>query len=213
MSGIVTQNVLGTSGLVKAVSAGGTWVEIKSLTTDGSDETLSFVNGASDVVFDSTYPVYCFRWFNMHPATDNTPISFNFSDDTSSHSYDITKTTSYYENQRDESGGDGGGSGVLQYNAGNDLAQGTGFQVMSYQDATGADDNAGGYLYVFAPSNTTYTKSFFARQQHNANYVICQGTFISGYANTTAALTAVQFKYDSGDMDAGTIKMFGIKDS
>ena len=118
-----------------------------------------------------------------------------------------------FENQRDESGGDGGGSGVMQYNAGADIAQGTGFQEMSYQDAGGADENAGGYLYVFAPSDTTYIKSFFARQQSNDNYVVCRGVHVTGYANTTAALTAVQFKYGSGNMDAGTIKMFGIKDS
>ena len=209
MSGIITQNVLDSSGLIKAPAAGGTWVEIKSLTASGT-ATLSFVDGTSDVVFDSTYPVYCFRWFNMHPATDNAAFSFNFSDDGSN--YDLSKTTIYFENQRDESGGDAGGSGVLQYNAGNDV-QGTGFQVMSYQDATGADDNAGGYMYIFAPSDTTFVKHFSSRQHANDNYVVCRGTFVAGYVNTTAAITAVQFKYSSGNMDAGTVKLFGIKDS
>ena len=64
MSGIITQNALGNSGLVKAVEvAGGTWVEIKSLTASSS-ATLSFVDGADDVVLDSTYNHYVLNHSN-----------------------------------------------------------------------------------------------------------------------------------------------------
>ena len=35
----------------------------------------------------------------------------------------------------------------------------------------------------------------------------------SGYFNTTTALTRFQFKYSTGNIDAGTIKLYGIKDS
>ena len=55
MSGIISQNVGRTSGLVKAVAAaGGTWTLIKTLTSDGSDSDLSFVDGSDDVTLDST---------------------------------------------------------------------------------------------------------------------------------------------------------------
>ena len=37
--------------------------------------------------------------------------------------------------------------------------------------------------------------------------------FVAGYFNTTTALTRVQFKFGSGNIDAGTIKLYGIKDS
>ena len=32
----------------------------------------------------------------------------------------------------------------------------------------------------------------------------------AGYFNTTTALTRVQFKMESGNIDAGTIKMYGV---
>ena len=32
----------------------------------------------------------------------------------------------------------------------------------------------------------------------------------AGYANTTSAINAVRFKMSSGNIDAGTIKMYGI---
>ena len=34
-----------------------------------------------------------------------------------------------------------------------------------------------------------------------------------GYFNTTSAIDAIQFKFASGNIDAGTIKMYGLKDS
>ena len=38
-------------------------------------------------------------------------------------------------------------------------------------------------------------------------------SFIAGYANTTSAIDAIQFKMSSGNIDAGTFKLYGIKDS
>jgi len=37
--------------------------------------------------------------------------------------------------------------------------------------------------------------------------------FASGYFNTTTAIDAIQFKMNSGNIDSGTIKLYGIKDS
>jgi hypothetical protein len=36
---------------------------------------------------------------------------------------------------------------------------------------------------------------------------------IAGYGNTTSAVDAIQFKFSSGNIDAGIIKLYGIKDS
>ena len=34
--------------------------------------------------------------------------------------------------------------------------------------------------------------------------------FAAGYINTTTAIDGVQFKFASGNIDAGTIKMYGV---
>ena len=34
--------------------------------------------------------------------------------------------------------------------------------------------------------------------------------FVSGYFNTTSAIDAVQFKFDSGNIDSGQILLFGL---
>ena len=47
----------------------GSMVLIKTLTASSS-ATLTFVHGSSSVVLDSTYPIYIFKFINIHPATD-----------------------------------------------------------------------------------------------------------------------------------------------
>jgi len=34
--------------------------------------------------------------------------------------------------------------------------------------------------------------------------------YFAGYVNTTTAITRVRFKFASGDIDAGVIKLYGI---
>ena len=48
--------------------------------TASSSSSISFVDGSSDVVLDSTYPIYMFKYINIHPATDNAHFQFNFRD-------------------------------------------------------------------------------------------------------------------------------------
>ena len=60
-------------------SSAGSMTLIKTLTASSS-ANLSFVHGSSDVVLDSTYPVYLFKWINCHPATNDTDFTVNFRD-------------------------------------------------------------------------------------------------------------------------------------
>ena len=88
------------AGALDSGVATGAMVLIKTLTADDS-ATLSFVNGASDVVFDGTYKEYLFTFNDIHPASVSY-FSVNFSDDTSSHSYNLTKTTSHFRSYHND---------------------------------------------------------------------------------------------------------------
>ena len=70
-----------------------------------SDATISFVDGSDGVTFDSTYKEYIFRYITVHPSHEYYSLAFNASDDASSHSYDITKTTTFFNciHQEDDS--------------------------------------------------------------------------------------------------------------
>ena len=186
-------------------------VLIKTITAS-SDSTISFVNGSSDVVLDNTYPIYLFKCINVHPSSSD-EFAFNGSDDTSSHSYNITKTTTHFYAIHAENGT----QGHLYYNSSEDIAQGTGFQNLTTASQIGTDDDCvtNGELYLFNPSSTTFVKHFIARfpymDSRSPQYVY--DCFTSGYFNTTSAITAIRFQMGSGNIDAGTIKLYGIKDS
>ena len=70
-------------------------------------------------------------------------------------------------------------------------------------------------MFLFNPSSTTFVKHFIARfpymDSRSPQYVY--DCFTSGYFNTTSAITAIRFQMGSGNIDAGTIKLYGIKDS
>ena len=183
---------------------------IKEVTASAS-ATISFVNGTSDVVLDSTYPIYLFKFINIHPA-NATYFSVNFSDDGGSN-YDLTKTSSSFVTWHDEADT----ATALQYRTGYDVAQGTGIAPLGGDTMSNANDNGGvGYLYLFNPSSTTFVKHFTARYKTNyssGSDPYTQDFHNAGYINDTAAVTAVQFKMNSGNLDSGTFKLYGIKDS
>ena len=181
----------------------GSMVFIKKLTASSS-ATLSFVDGTSSVVLDSTYKEYLFTFNNMHPATDNAELTVGFRD--GSTDYDATKTTTVFRTYHNE----GGSDTALAYVAGNDLAQSTGFQKTGSPCGNDADQCVSGYLQLFNPSSTTFVKHFLINQNLSdpSNYSI--NDFVAGYCNVTAAIDAVQFKFSSGNIDAGDICLYGI---
>ena len=179
---------------------------IKTLTASNSSD-ISFVNGSSDVVLDSTYPIYVFKFISVHPSADNVHFRVNFRDGGSS--YDATKTTTYFRAYHDEADS----STSLAYSAGNDLAQGTGVQNLTEGQGNGNDESFSGEMLFFNPSSTTFVKHFISRLQSYNQADISYESYVSGYCNVTAAIDGVQFTMTSGDIDAGTIKLYGIKDS
>ena len=187
-------------------SSAGAMTLIKTLTAS-SDSTLSFVHGSSDVVLDSTYPVYMFKFINMHPATNSKNFAVNFRDGGSN--YDATKTSSFFKTFHTESDS----ATNLLYEDGSDLAQSTGIQHLTEQVGNGSDESCSGTLYLFNPSSTTFVKHFIGSANCYYTDGITVNTFFSGYCNVTAAIDGAQFSFVSGNIDAGTIKLYGIKDS
>ena len=180
---------------------------IKTLTASSSS-TLSFVHGSSDVVLDSTYPIYLFEYIGIHPATNDANFNVNFRDGGSN--YDATKTSTFFRVFNEESGSDDSG---LSYYTSGDVAQGTGVQLLSYGVGSDNDQCTSGEMYLFNPSSTTFVKHFISRSNTAESSDHTWGGFMAGYCNTTTAIDGVQFSFSSGNIDAGTIKLYGIKDS
>ena len=193
------------AGALDSGIATGAMTLIKSLTASSS-ATLSFVDGASGVVLDDTYDSYVFKFIDIHPASAS-KFQFNVSIDGGSN-YNVTKTTTSFGAYHTEAND----STSLSYKTAHDLAQGTGYQILSVHGdvGTAADMSYVGTLKLFNPSSTTFVKHFISTGNFVDNGPTSQNPFVGGYANTTSAVDAIQFKFSSGNIDAGTIKLYGI---
>ena len=202
-AGKVIQFDSGADGFETA-SGGGSMTFIKKLTASSSS-TLSFVDGTSSVVLDNTYKEYLFIFNSMHPATDQ--VSFSFQGNAAGGSgYNETITSTYITSYHNEAGS----SAALEYTDANDQAQGTSFQALLHNLGNDADQCCSGYLRLFNPSSTTFVKHFLAASS-NTQYQDIEFThYVSGYFNTTSAIDEIQFKMSSGNIDAGTITLYGI---
>ena len=209
MTGIVAQNVGRPSGLIKSAGGGGgVWTKIKTLTAS-ADSDLSFVDGTDDVVLDSTYPIYVFKFINIHPNHSTyTDFLFNMSADTGSN-YNVTKTTTYWSAIHLENDSYAG----LEYNTSLDIAQGTGFQNLTDNTGNDNDQALSGTLTLYAPSSTTFVKHFISRISNAETTPSAIDTFVAGYGNTTSAVDAVQFKFLNDSIQSGKIKLYGLGDS
>ena len=188
-------------------AAGGSMVLIKTLTASSSG-TLDFVDGTDDVVLDNTYPTYLFKIINMHPQTDR--ATFRFQGNAAGGSgYNETMTTTWFQAYHNEAGTDTS----LNYQAVEDQAQGTASQGVCESLGSDNDQNYCGELWLFNPSSTTFVKHFMVKGSETYFSDFANSARVAGYFNTTSAIDEIQFKMSSGNIDAGQIKLYGIKDS
>jgi len=165
--------------------------------------STNVTNAAFTSGLTSTYFKYMFVFTDIGPATDSNTLTMNFSTDGGSN-YNVTKTSTFFRAQHD------GSSTDLSYQTGNDLAQSTSYQPISADLGNGADESTSGVLYFWTPSNTTFIKHWVSRFNchHASDY--SNDMYSQGYANTTSAINAIDFKMSSGNFD-GVIQMYGIK--
>ena len=190
---------------VKDITAFGSISSLGSLThiatqTASSSASLSFTSG-----IDSTYKEYIFYFVNIHPATDTANFTFQTSTNTGS-SYGVTATTTFFAaiHTEDDS------SASVAYYSSLDSAQSTSFIDLGGDTNNDNDGSLSGTMHLFNPSDTTFVKHFIARSSVYNHNPMSVDAFVSGYFNTTSAIDAVQFKFDSGNIDSGQILLFGL---
>jgi len=192
------------TSLPASISGGA--MTLLSTQTASSSSTIDFTSG-----IDSTYDEYVFKFYDIHPGSNAT---FGFQVDTGTNtSYTQNIVSSTFRAYHNEAGGDTS----LGYASGDDQPQsGESASSLAPQDlaliSTSNDDSASGYLHLYDPSNTNFIKNFLAIS-NGVKAISGQYTynmFTAGYINTTTAITRVQFKCNTGNIDSGVIKLYGV---
>ena len=175
--------------------------------TASSSATVDFVDGTSDVVLDNSYKEYLFTFNNIHPATDNVKLAIQ-GNAAGGSGFNETITTTAIKSEHYE----GDASAGVSYDTTNAQAQGTGYAPLMTGNGLGnANDESGsGYLHLFNPSSTVFVKHFISRISHVGYQDIQMDNYVAGYFNTTSAIDEISFKFNSGNIDAGDICLYGI---
>jgi hypothetical protein len=174
---------------------------ISSQTASGS-ASIEFTSG-----IDSTYPIYKFELINIHPSADANNTHMSASTDGGS-SYGVTATTTQFQAKHNEADNDS----ALQYSTAGDLAQSTNPVDIGRSLGSGNDECGVATIFIFNPSSTTFVKHFISTNNEYHSSDLTLQNFTAGYFNTTSAIDGIQFSMSSGNIDAGTIKLYGIGD-
>ena len=177
-------------------------VLIQSQTVGSAVAAVEFTSG-----IDSTYDEYMFVLINCLPSSDNVDFGFQTSTNNGS-SYGVSKVTTSFRAMHNEADS----QASLAYAAGNDYPGNpdTEKQWIAYGIGSAADEGLSGIIHFFAPSNTTYVKQFYLRSNTYNASVESVDFFAAGYWNTTSAIDAFRFAMFSGNIAAGTIKLYGV---
>jgi len=179
----------------------GATVLLATTTLSSNAAVIDFTNPA----MSSTYKEYVFKIINVHPVNDDVTFGCQFETGTGT-TYQTAITSTMFRSTNGEDSSSGG----LAYLASGDLANANGFQLLAGSVGNDADQNVVGELHLFEPSSGTFVKHFKGSFQSIAHSNRTNFQFPAGYVNTTTALTRVRFKFSGGNIDSGTIKMYGI---
>ena len=169
-----------------------------------SSQTAS-ASASLEFSMDSTYNSYVFKFINIHGSTISANFTFQGSTNNGS-SYGVTITSTAFRSDHTEDDG----RALLEYRTPQDLAQSTSFQTFTLSTGNGNDENASGYLQLFNPSSTTFVKHWISQVNSYGDQSNSLCLFTAGYFNTTSAITNLKFQMDSGNIDDGIIKMYGV---
>jgi len=183
---------------IEAGDVGGALVLI-STTTASSSSTVSITG------LDSTYKEYIIKIINAHPSIDDSRLVMQGSTDSSSYGVTMTSTAFRAYNYEDDS------NRGLGYQTSADVANSTSFTRIGILASGGDNDECcSGEFHIFDPSNTTFVKHFISRMSEAGAEPRAVDGYAAGYFNTTSAITAIQFKFDQGNVDTGTFKLYGV---
>ena len=184
---------------------GGSLVLLSTFTSDGSDANATFDN----TIITDTYSEYVFIVNSLHPETNAKYLEFRPSIDNGSNYNLVNTSTLLFAYHRE----DNGGSAAVEYGSGQDTHNGANV-IISGDTGNEADECVSGIFKLYNPSSTAFVKHFVGQMNSSdggsgtATYDFL--AYSAGYVNTTSAINNIKFTFNSGEIQGGTIQVFGV---
>lgn len=198
---VLTSNGAGAAPTFQAAAGGGALIFIAS--TDASaSSTIDFTGFVA-----GTYDSYMFELMNVIPATDDVELWVRTSTDGGS-SYDNGASDYAWG----LSGVRGGSLDEEADGSDNHIRLTFGSTATQAVGSGSNEDGVSGRLYIHGPHLTKRTQVTYNVAYENANGDMC---FVSGggVRFSSADVDAVRFLFQSGNIESGTITMYGLKNA
>lgn len=191
-----------SNGSAAAPSWGGagSWVYISTVTASAS-ATVDFTSGLT-----STYDVYMIQFVRVFPSADNSTLYLRTSSDggatfasaNSSYQWGYSFTSN---------------AGTASADGSSSASKGQ-YIVLARNLGNSSNLGVNGTLYIYAPSVATSYVQFMFQTAAGLTSTFGSGpTSGSGYRTAAAAVNAVRFLMDSGNITSGTFRLYGLKNS
>ena len=170
------------------------------------DTTVSFVNGANDVVFDSTYKVYKVFGTSLNVRDqDSVEVGFKASLDGGSN-YNVTKRIVGYKNNI------GGSGDTNTSNTVYSSADQTGLGVFSLNiDGDQAENTVDFEMTIYNPAKTSGYKGVRVLSTFRRTGGYGEMSDVSMLVATNSAINAFQIGLSASNIDTGFISLYGVK--
>ena len=186
--------LISDAGVLKRLDAshiGGGSLNLISTTTASGDSTIDITG------MDSTYKNYKIIISNMHPSVDGGVLNVQYIMGGSAQS------GSYY-NYYNHLGYTGG----YAYNASQDATMA---KLVYGSIGNANDESMSAEIFIPNPSETTFRKMIIAQYGYVDNDAHTRvGQHMSHWEYSTVALTGLRFLMNSGTIDGGIFKLYGI---
>ena len=194
---VFTSTGAGLSQGFEAVAAGGAWTFLQEVTA--SDDATILVGNST--LFSTTYEVYKIFYNRLVPITDSVDGNIRLSVGGS------VQTGSYKYAYKRMYGGGGSPTNVVSTSA-TQLDQFLGNSMSG-----DADHGSWGEVTLIDPASTAFHKQILSQAvafDASANAFWSYG---SGLYLSTSIIDGVQFFFDSGNVDTGTFRLYGLATS
>ena len=214
-AGAPVELAAGTNGYFLKTQGAGANPAWAAVSTTSDIELLNTYepSGVSEVVvdtasyFSSTYKGLKFKFINMHPVTDNVHLRFQLGIGATP----VYTGANFYTNFGIMQSN--GTTNWWQYEAsyGGSGAWGVNFATLFKEIGNDTDESVGGELELFNPGSSTFEtvyQSLCSGHLYNDYMLTCFG---GGGYNVSDAITGIRFYFNSGNIDSGIIKVYGLR--
>ena len=152
-----------------------------------------------------TYKALEFHFYDLHPSAAYADFEFQVN---TSYNQNINSTAMRFwaHDNTSHSNSVGYQSSADQHVG---ASSGTWCCLSETVNSGNAENSLSGVMTLYDPASTTYVKHFISKTDTQTSSTYQQYTQVAGYVDTTSAVDKIKFRFGSGNIDSGMIKVFG----